>query len=60
MERTPIIESAPEGKFKLSANKETTTLPGIERKQTDTHIEVTYQNRFALFDATENVSKPIV
>jgi len=60
MERTPIVESAPEGKFTLAPNKASTTIPGIERSVTETHIEVNYQSRFALFDATENVSKPII
>ncbi len=32
MEKTPIVPSAPEGKFKLQEIKPSTTLPGIERK----------------------------
>jgi len=60
MEKTPIVPSAPEGKFKLAEIKPTTSLPGIERHQSENHIEVTYQNRFALFDETTNMSKPIV
>ena len=35
-------------------------MPGIERKQSEHHIEVTYQNRFALFDEAQNVSRPVV
>lgn len=39
--------------------KETTTLPGIERKVTDNSIEVNYQSRFALFDESTMSSKPV-
>ena len=60
MEKTPIVASAPEGKFKLSAIKESTTLPGIAVKETETHIEVTYQNRFAIYDGDSKTPRPIV
>ena len=36
------------------------TQPGLNRVTTDSHIEVTYQNRFALYDETEQCSKPVV
>jgi myo-inositol-1-phosphate synthase len=60
MERTPIVESAPAGKFKLAPNKETSTIPGLTKKIVDDHIEVHYQNRFAVFDEEEKVAVPIV
>jgi len=60
MEKTPIVPSAPEGKFRLHDIKPSSSLPGIERKQSEHHIEVTYQNRFALYDEAQNVSRPVV
>lgn len=60
MEKTPIVNAAPEGKYTLAANKETTSLPGISVNRSEHHIEVNYQSRFALFDETEGVSRPIV
>lgn len=36
------------------------TQPGLTRVTTDSHIEVNYQNRFALYDETEQCSKPVV
>lgn len=32
MEKTPIVPSAPEGKFRLHDIKPSSSLPGIERK----------------------------
>ena len=32
--------------------------PGIERVETETEIQVTYQNRFSLYDEAERVSRP--
>lgn len=58
MYRTPIVNGAPEGKFCLSDPSQQTC--GLTREQTETHIEVKYQTRFALFDETENVAKPVV
>jgi len=60
MEKTPIIPSAPEGKFKLSQLKPNPNLSGISKTQTESHIQVTYQNRFALYDDTQNISTPII
>lgn len=60
MEKTPIMPSAPEGKFRLAEVKPNANLPGISKNLTESHIEVTYQNRFALFDETQNISKPII
>jgi myo-inositol-1-phosphate synthase len=34
--------------------------PGLNRVETDTHIEVNYANRYALFDEKEQCSKPVV
>jgi hypothetical protein len=50
MNKEPIISTAPDGKFTLRPIKETTSLPGITRKDVDNHIEVSYQSRFALFN----------
>lgn len=33
---------------------------GLQRNITETHIEVSYQNRYALFDEAEQMSKPVV
>lgn len=44
----------------MRPNKETTNIPGIERKVTDDSIEVTYQSRFALFDESSMSSKPCI
>jgi hypothetical protein len=60
MEKTPIVNAAPEGKFTLAQNKESTSLPGIQVNRTEHHIEVNYQSRFALFDEAEGVSRPII
>jgi hypothetical protein len=61
MEKTPLIgNNAPEGKYTLAPNKEATTFPGITLNHSEHHIEVTYQSRFALFDANENIAKPII
>lgn len=51
---------APEGKFKLAEIKLNANLPGISRQETEHHIEVTYQNRFALFDEAQKISRPVV
>lgn len=32
----------------------------MKRVQTNTHIEVEYQNRYALYDEVEQVQKPVV
>jgi hypothetical protein len=42
MEKTPIVPSAPEGKFKLAEIKPNANLPGISRHLSEHHIEVTY------------------
>ena len=42
MEKTPIIQTAPEGKFTLRPVKESTDLPGISKKVHEDHIEVNY------------------
>jgi hypothetical protein len=42
MEKTPIVPTAPEGKFKLAEIKPSTSLPGIHRQESEHHIEVTY------------------
>ena len=34
--------------------------PGLTRVENDTHIEVNYANRYALFDEKEQCSKPVV
>jgi myo-inositol-1-phosphate synthase len=34
--------------------------PGLNRVENDTHIEVNYASRYALFDEKEQVSKPVV
>lgn len=60
MEKTPIVASAPEGTFKLKDIKPTTSLPGITRAESESHIEVSYQNRFSLYDAEAQQSRPIV
>ena len=60
MERTPIVSTGPEGAFKLKEIKPTTSLPGIERNESESHIQVTYQNRFSLYDAEKQQSRPIV
>jgi myo-inositol-1-phosphate synthase len=60
MEKTPIVASAPEGTFKLKEIKPTTALPGIERSESESHIEVNYQNRFSLYDAETKQSRPMV
>ena len=60
LNKEPIISSIPDGKFTLRPNKETTSLPGIERKITNDHIEVNYQTRFALFDEESMSSKPVI
>lgn len=59
METTPLKTAVPEGKFKLkelAPNSGT----GIECNRTDSHIEVKYQNRFALFDEATNTPKAVV
>ena len=33
---------------------------GIHKNTTDTHIEVTYQTRYALYDEANQCSKPVV
>jgi myo-inositol-1-phosphate synthase len=38
MEKTPIVAFAPEGTFKLKEIKPTTSLPGIERTESETHV----------------------
>jgi len=60
MNKEPIISTAPDGKFTLRPIKETTSLPGIIRKDIDNHIEVSYQSRFALFDQESDTPKAIV
>ena len=57
MDRTPVL-AAKQGDFSLKPNSG--AMPGIEKKTTAEAIEVTYQSRFALFDETENVSRPVV
>lgn len=59
LNKEPLISTIPSGKFTLRPMKETTTLPGIERKVTDNSIEVNYQSRFALFDESTMSSKPV-
>ena len=34
--------------------------PGLTKNETETHIEVNYQTRFALYDEAEQTSKPVV
>ncbi len=60
MNKEPIISTAPSGNFTLRPMKETTSLPGISRKVVDSHIEVNYQSRFALYDEASNAPKAIV
>lgn len=32
----------------------------MKRVQTDTHIEVNYENRYSLYDEVEQVQKPVI
>ena len=59
MERTPIL-AAKEGNFALRPNAVNSSVPGIQKKVSDNHIEVTYQSRFTLYDEVENVYRPVV
>ena len=60
MQKTPIIVSPPEGKFKLKDLKPTEGLPGIQKKVEGNFINVTYQNRFALYDPETNQPQAVV
>ena len=44
-----VISSAPEGTFTLQ-EMPAGAMPGIQRTETDSEINVTYQNRFTVFD----------
>ncbi len=60
METTPLTATAPEGTFKLKEMKASSSLPGIQRSESASHIEVCYQNRFALYDEATQQSRPVV
>mmetsp|Transcript_21521 Transcript_21521/g.26465 ORF Transcript_21521/g.26465 Transcript_21521/m.26465 type:complete len:99 (+) Transcript_21521:53-349(+) len=53
------ISSAPEGTFRLQDMPAGST-PGIERSETDEKINVTYQNRFTLFDQQEQSARAVL
>lgn len=44
-----VISSIPEGTYRLQ-EMPAGSMPGIQRTDTDATIDVTYQNRFTLFD----------
>lgn len=54
-----IISEPKQGNFKLTELAPGAS-PGIEKVETDSTIEVTYSNRFSIYDETESVSKPII
>ena len=53
------ISTAPEGTFRLQEMPAGAT-PGIQRQETDDKINVTYQNRFTLFDETEMSQRAVL
>jgi len=59
MEKLPIIQSPPEGKFKLQ-EASTSTHPGITKTQGNNSIDVVYQNRFTLYDPETNTPKAVI
>lgn len=60
MEKLPIIQSPPEGKFKLQELKPDQTHPGITKTNGVNSIDVVYQNRFTLYDPETNTPKAVV
>ena len=53
------ISTAPEGTFRLQEMPADAT-PGIQREENDEKINVTYQNRFTLFDEAEMCSRAVL
>ena len=53
------ISTAPEGTFRLQEVPADAT-PGIQREENDEKINVTYQNRFTLFDEAEMCSRAVL
>ena len=54
-----VIKPSVEGQFRLQ-DTSADTAPGIKRTETESDIEVTYQNRFQLYDEAEQVSKAVL
>jgi len=54
-----VISSLPEGTHRLQ-EMPAGSLPGIARNETDAVIEVTYQNRFTLFDEQEQSTRAVL
>lgn len=54
-----VINSVPEGTHKLQ-DMPAGSMPGITKTETDTGIEVTYQNRFTLYDEAEQASRSVL
>ena len=54
-----VISSQAEGSFALQEMPAGTT-PGIQRNETESEIDVTYQSRFTLFDEVEQVPRSVL
>ena len=54
-----VISSAPEGTYRLKEMPAGTS-PGINRTETDSEINVTYQNRFTLYDEQESAPRSVL
>lgn len=59
MKQELIGRQFPEGTFKLKDMPQGSN-PGIQRQDTESEIRVSYQNRFTLFDDTEQIPRQVL
>jgi len=59
MQANALITNVKEGSFKLREAAPGGT-PGIEKTETENSINVTYSNRFSIYDETESTFKPLI
>ena len=53
------ISTAPEGTYNLK-QMPAGQMPGIQREENESSINVTYENRFTLFDQDEQAARSVI